>query len=288
MVDDSLYEGEETVQLSLINPQGGALGIPATAQLTLDDDADQPVFLFDNPSYSLREDEEVATITVLRGGDLSEGATVHYHTRDGSAIEGADYGAVSGTLAFAPGESQLSFGVPVIDDGLLEGPETVTLTLSEPLPGLIGIPGTAVLTIADDPPDTVTYYFDPASYTLSEDGGSTTITVVRGGDISVPAAVDYFTTNGSATAGEDYLEATGTLQFASGEATQTFSVAVLDDNFQEGAETVELAIANPRPGALGSPTIATLTIQDDAADIGTFRFSSSAYSAAEESGSVVI
>ena len=58
--------------------------------------------------------------------------TVAYATSDGSAVAGADYTETSGTLTFAAGETEKTVAVPVLDDGVDEGEETMTLTLSNP------------------------------------------------------------------------------------------------------------------------------------------------------------
>ena len=48
----------------------------------------------------------------------------------------------------------------------------------------------------------------------------------------------------TATAGEDYTDASGTLTFAVGETTKTISVALLDDAVSEGVEMLHLRLAN--------------------------------------------
>ena len=60
----------------------------------------------------------------------SETVTVDYATSDGTAEAGLDYTATSGTLTFAPGETEKTVSVPVLDDSHDEGEETFTLRLS--------------------------------------------------------------------------------------------------------------------------------------------------------------
>ena len=55
-----------------------------------------------------------------------------YATSDGTATAGADYEAVSGAVRFAPGETQKTVSVRVLNDAHDEGSETLTLTLSRP------------------------------------------------------------------------------------------------------------------------------------------------------------
>ena len=59
-----------------------------------------------------------------------------------------------------------------------------------------------------------------------------------------PVTVDYATSDGTATAGGDYMATSGTLSFAPGETSRTVPVSVLDDLKDEGAETFTLSLSN--------------------------------------------
>ena len=56
--------------------------------------------------------------------------SVTYATADGSATAGLDYTARQGKLRFAPGETEKTISVPVLDDAHDEGAETMQLRLS--------------------------------------------------------------------------------------------------------------------------------------------------------------
>ena len=60
----------------------------------------------------------------------SSPVAVDYATADGSATAGLDYAATNGTLTFAAGETAKTVTVPVLDDTIDEGSETLTVTLS--------------------------------------------------------------------------------------------------------------------------------------------------------------
>ena len=62
----------------------------------------------------------------------SHQVSVDYATEDGTAAAGADYTATSGTLTFAAGETAKTVSVPVLDDAIDEGKETMRLLLSNP------------------------------------------------------------------------------------------------------------------------------------------------------------
>ena len=77
--------------------------------------------------------------------------TVDYATSDGTATAGSDYTASRGTLTFAPGETTKTVPVPVLDDAIDEGEETMRLTLSIPSGVKLG-DGEAVGTISNSDP----------------------------------------------------------------------------------------------------------------------------------------
>ena len=79
---------------------------------------------------------------------------------------------------------------------------------------------------------------------------------------SGPVTVDYATSDVTATAGDDYTAASGTLTFAAGETEKTVSVAVLDDAHDDDGETLTLTLSNPS-GAWLSDATATGTIHND-------------------------
>ena len=91
------------------------------------------------------------TVTLSRAA--SKQVTVDYATSDETATAGADYTASSGTLTFAPGETEQTVSVVVLDDGDSEGLETLTLTLSNASgAGAVIRVASATGTIADDEP----------------------------------------------------------------------------------------------------------------------------------------
>jgi len=106
---------------------------------------------FSATNYTVNEDPTSAVITVTRSGDNLGSVSVSYATSDGSAKQLSDYSSVLGTLTFANGETSKTFEVPISEDSIVEGTETLTLTLSNPTgDAVLGTNGTATLTILDD------------------------------------------------------------------------------------------------------------------------------------------
>ena len=80
----------------------------------------------------------VLSFAVTLDGPASGTARVSWSTSDGTAVAGEDYTAGAGTLTFAPGETEKTVEVAVLDDAHDEGEETLTLTLSAPEGVLLG------------------------------------------------------------------------------------------------------------------------------------------------------
>ena len=75
--------------------------------------------------------------------------TVNYATADGTATSPADFGAISGTLTFAPGVTTQPISVSIVNDAIAEGNETFTVALSNPTVATIADPS-GLGTIVDD------------------------------------------------------------------------------------------------------------------------------------------
>ena len=82
----------------------------------------------------------------------------------------------------------------------------------------------------------------------------------RQGDLSVAAAVDYETSDGTAVSRSDYTAAFGTLRFAPGEASKPIDILITNDVLVEDSESFTLTLRNPTGGFILHPTFATVFI----------------------------
>lgn len=117
---------------------------------------------FSAPTFSVNENTPLASITVTRTGNNAGPVTVNFATSNGTATSALDYGNTAGTLTFDPGVITQSFFVPILDDAISEGTESVNLTLSGPTGGaVLGSQNTAQLLIVDNeppPPNSINVY----------------------------------------------------------------------------------------------------------------------------------
>jgi uncharacterized protein (TIGR03118 family) len=123
--------------------------------------------------------------------------------------------------------------------------------------------------------------FASDSFAINEGSGHIEVTVSRQGDVSGSATINYSTFDeseaGHASQKSDYEIAEGTLTFAPGETSKTFTILIVNDTFDErdpmdnptGNEVIQVFLSNPTgAGAgLGTPSVAEVTILED--DSGT-------------------
>src|SRR4030095_11883617 len=119
--------------------------------------------------------------------------------------------------------------VPINGDTAIEGDETFTINLTNPIGAAIG-DGQGMGTINEDD-TTATLQFSASANPVGENGGKVTITITRGGNTSLPCSVDYATSDATASQKGDYTIELGSLTFGTGETAKSFDVLLIDDSF---------------------------------------------------------
>ena len=168
----------------------------------------------------------------------------------------------TGTVSFADGETSKTIVLDVQGDTAIEPTETFTVTLSAPTGGAVLGDASAVGTITnDDSPPAVT--ISNAAIVEGASGVSYLVfTVTLAFPPTGPVTMDYATSNGTATAGSDYLAVSGQISFAAGDTVRTISVPIVGDTVPEGNETFTVNLSN-LSGASPGVTSATGTITND-------------------------
>jgi uncharacterized protein (TIGR03118 family) len=111
--------------------------------------------------------------------------------------------------------------------------------------------------------------FGSTNFFTDEAGGHLDVTVIRQGNTSNTASINFNTFDqsetGRANQKSDYEIALGKLTFNPGETLKTFRILIVDDNLVEGDEVINLALSNPSGTGLGlgSPNTATVTILEN-------------------------
>ena len=106
---------------------------------------------FEQDALAVDESGTNAVVTVRRLGGANGAVNVNYQTVDGTAIGGMDFVPISGTLAFADGETVKSIFIPILDDSLVEQDEQFLVRLTSAGGGAsLGVCTNLAVTILDD------------------------------------------------------------------------------------------------------------------------------------------
>jgi YD repeat-containing protein len=260
--EDALVEGNETVNLALTAPTGGAgPGSQTSAVLTITDN-DVPVpgtLQFSAATYSVTEAGPQATITITRINGSNGAASVNYATvSGGTATAGSDYTTTTGTKTWADGDSSSkTFNIPILEDTAIEGNETVNLQLSGVVGAQPGAQTTAALTITDNDVAAGTVSFVSSTASVNENGTSVTLLVRRSGGSGGVVSATYSTADVTATAGSDYTAVVnGTVSWANGDtADKSITILITNDSTYETPETFTVTLSGATVGATPSTTV---------------------------------
>ena len=254
LVDDAVDEPNETFALSLSAPRHATVGTMDAAG-TVEDNDDPPVLSVADVAGT---EGGAVELTVTLTGSSSAEVAVTYATSDGTATAGADYGTAAGVLTFAPGGTGRTVSVALVDDAVNEPKETFAFTLSRPENATLGTAAAQVTVIDDDGAPQLSVTGGSAV-----EGGSVAFAVTVAGARSQAATVAYATSDLTATAGEDYEAAQGTLTFAAGDSGDTVTVTLLDDAVYEPAEKFALTLSSAVNATIAAGTAEGGIVDDD-------------------------
>ncbi|HVG24671.1 MAG TPA: M36 family metallopeptidase [Thermoanaerobaculia bacterium] len=97
------------------------------------------VIAFNPIAYSKFENAGTVTLTVTRtGGNTSGAASVQFATASGTALSNIRFAANSGTVNFAGGETSKTVDITLINTTAIEGKQSFTVTLSNPVAAVLG------------------------------------------------------------------------------------------------------------------------------------------------------
>jgi hypothetical protein len=288
-----IFAGTGTVPIARVQ------GVSA-ADLTADRFIEADRIEFAAAAFSVNEDgSAIAPVTLVRSfpyfNDEALPTGVTLAIADGTAQVGTDGTPATVAVDFEPGARTATVTLPIIDDDLVEGDETLRLSLQNPTGnGRLGDRRDATLTIIDndeppiEPPGTLS--FSTATSRVNEGDGFVELTVLRqggtGGEVSAAVLLDRDT----ATEGLDFEAVDQRIRFADGDGTpQTIRVPIIDDAIAEPLETFSARLTAVSGGAsVVAPGTITVEIVDDDAPAGVLEFSEAVYSVVEGTPTVAV
>ena len=261
VIQDSTFEGNETVTVTISNASNATIS-DATATFTITEDDSGPSLSINDRSVD--EDAGSATFTVTMSPTSASTVTVDYATSNVTATAGSDYTSASGTLTFSAGDSSKTISVTVANDSIDEANETASITLSN-ASGAATSDSTGSLTITDDDAPPTISINSSASVTEGNSGTSTqNMTVTQSAASGRDVTFNYAITAGSASSA-DFTADSGTLTISAGDTTKTIAVTIKGDTTQESrtTETVVVKISNATNASIPGSGIGTISITDN-------------------------
>ena len=217
-------------------------------------------------------------VQVTQNGEFIEGVPPQTVTFTGETVDSSTEDVAP---SYMEGDTTAVVTIQTVNDMVDEANGAITLTILDPDPELYGanahsyeVFGTgtflensgwtnvATVEVLDD--DVAGFSIADAS--VDEADGSMQFTVTLPGS-TFDTSVDWATKEDAAgddpaTEGKDYAAASGTLTFAPGDTSKTFTVTLNDDDVKEKDETFTIQLANPVNATLTDAT-AIGTIDDD-------------------------
>ncbi|WP_227501934.1 MULTISPECIES: VCBS domain-containing protein [unclassified Psychrobacter] len=261
---DNLVEGDEIVNITISNPQGGgfeAIEVDAnadTADMTIVDIDTAEITVGD--AVAVEGGDLVHTITISTPSDKAE--TYVFSITEGTATEGADYtnapvfsnpdivyDQAAGTITVPAGVTEFTVSYPTIDDNIADDGETTTVTVD-------GKTGTGTINDEDgtdpmNPVEGVTVSIVDNVDTVNEGDTGSFLVELRDANGDVINAITDITVevtySGVAANGDDFT-GSATVTIPAGSSSAPLDLVTIQDQLSEGDEIVNITISNPQGG----------------------------------------
>lgn len=290
-----IFAGTDTVPIARV------LGV-RSADLTAAQFVEAERIEFAAASFSVNENgSAIAPVTLVRsfpyfnGDEASAAVGVTIALQNGTTQAGADVTLATVPVEFEAGSRTATVALPIVDDDLVEGDETLGLLLQNPTGnGRLGDRRDATLTIIDndepepEPPGALA--FAATAVRVNEGDGFVELTVRRSGGSGGEVSATVTLAGETATAGADFVATPQTVTFADGDAMpKTVRVPIAGDVIEEATETFRATLSNLTGGAIAAdPSATTVAIVDDDAPAGVLEFSEAVYSVVEGTPTVAV
>ena len=261
-IDDLLVEPDETVMLTITPNPAYEIGVPNTATVTIHDNDVPRIVVQATVTDAVEESGQQGVFTFTRLDDLVLAPVTVYYTVSGTATAGSDYVPLSGSVTIGAGQTTATVNVVPIDDRIVEGIETVIVTIDPSANYRVGTPASATVRILEgDIPLVSVTATSPTAH--EEDLVPGVFTITRSLDTVLAPLTVFYSLDGTAIAGLDYQTLTGSVTLPAGATSANVVITPIDDRVAEVDETVILRLT-PNPNyVLLPPDSATVVLKDN-------------------------
>jgi len=260
-VNNHLLEPTQTVVLTLTSATNGRIVLPNAAT----------VFIVDNITNTPPEVTVTSTnapyaytgggngqFLFTRTGPTNAALTISFGI-SGTAANGVNYQTLTNVVTIPAGQSNAVVTVVPLDNHQVEGELTVIVTLLEAATYQTVYPSAATVTVQDNDQRV---WIDASEFAAAKPDTAGQFTFSRFGTTNHAVTV-WYAIGGTATNGAEYVFITNSIVIPAGNSTTTLTIQPIEDHVVEGPRTVLLTLLTNAGYALGTPTNATVTINDD-------------------------
>lgn len=291
VLNDSLHESSETVELTIGSSAEYLLGAFPTHTSTIIDDDEPPLFELANRSSVVSEDTPSILVSLLLSAPLASAVTIPF-TVGGTAQAGLDFdaNAIGNSITYPAGETYRSFVIPLRDDAFVDGTKTITIDFggaAELWPvGATAADRRYTLTIRDD--DVRTVNLTSSLGTIPEDANTfhlyANVSEAPTEILRVPIAFSGDASRSGAQA--DYFGSQTEFVFHPGSTEASIQLSIVDDDQVETAEQLRINLQAGVGYELGTRKSFVGTIGDN--DQATVEFSTTSLDVWEASALQIV
>ena len=292
--EDSDADDEELEVRFGALPDGVSSGATTSSVVTIVDGQSTATRVsFSASSYRATEGESGVAVTVSLPSAATTAVAVPITVTTRGTTASGDYtvsGLTGGTLTIGVGQSTGVVTVAANED-TDAADEVVELGFGTLPPGMgAGVQATSEVTLEDNDASALEVTYGAASYAAAEGSTPVTVTVNLSQAAQSELALPITVTPRGTTTASDYmvsgLSADGTLTFAAGTTSQTFSVSAAEDA-DAANEAVVLGFGGGAAPA-GEQAVAVVTLQDNDTTALNVQFGASSYTATEGGAAALV
>ena len=269
-VSDTVDEASGDVKVTVGTGTGYTVGAPSSATVTVNDD-DAPAATITATTSPVTEGSAASFTVTLSSAAPDGGLTIALTVADASSSDFvASSNEGSKTLAFAQGDTSKTYSVATVSDTVDEASGAVTVTVGSGTGYTVGTPASASVTVNDDdaPAATIKARTSPVTEGTAATFTVTLSTAAPTGGLTIALTV-------ADASGSDFVasanEGSKTLAFNAGDTSKTYSVATVSDTVDEANGDVTVTVGTGTGYTVGTPSSATITVNDDDAPAATIK-----------------
>jgi hypothetical protein len=260
---DTTFEPTESFFVLLSNASNATISDNQGIGTIVNDDSQPSISISDAAVTEGNAGITTASFTASLSNLSSQSISVNYATAGNTATSGNDFVATSGVATIAPGLHSTTVNITVNGDTIFEPNETFVVNLSAPVNATIADnQGAGTINNDDSQP-----FISINDVSVTEGNAGPTpagFTVSLSNASSQTITVNYATTDNTATAGDDYINAAGTLTFTPGQTSQPLNVGINGDVMNEDTVSFNVNLSSPDNATISDSQGVGTIVDDDA------------------------